>query len=225
MHASRSQLLLTILAGLFLAVAVFIFATFALAPDIAIVYRPLLLTSFVAALFLGLVCVTWLLRGLLRPYNQLIGEAKRAPVAHSGKSQNEAAFILETFQSVITQLQDQQVELQRLSELASQRADSAERFSDRIVASLPTGLIAFDADGQTTIMNGPAQALLRSTRPEGEHFASVLSQVPALAEMVEACLKSGQLVRRAEIETTNGADGTMRLGATVAPIDPSETGS
>src|SRR5262245_60388289 len=225
MQASRMQVLLTVLAGIFLLATVSVFAVFALAPGTAAVYRPFLLLAFVVTLFISPVSIAWLLRGLLRPYSQLIGEAKRAPVAHSGKSQNEAAFILETFQSVITQLQDQQVELQRLSELASQRADSAERFSDRIVASLPTGLIAFDADGQTTIMNGPAQALLRSTRPEGEHFASVLSQVPALAEMVEACLKSGQLVRRAEIETTNGADGTMRLGATVAPIDPSETGS
>ena len=33
-----------------------------------------------------------------------------------------------------------QEELKRLSDQASQRADSAERFSDRIVASMPTGL-------------------------------------------------------------------------------------
>jgi len=44
-----------------------------------------------------------------------------------------------TFQSVIAQLQDQQVELQRLSDQASQRADSAERFSERIVASIAHG--------------------------------------------------------------------------------------
>jgi len=224
MHASRSQLLVTTVAAIFLATAVFIFATFALAPDTAIVYRPFLLTSFVVALFLGLVCVIWLLRGLLRPYNQLIGEARRAPVAHSGKSQNEAAFVLETFQSVIVQLQEQQKELQRLSEVASQRADSAERFSDRIVASLPTGLIAFDAGGHATVMNAPAQALFQSRQKEGEHFASIFSNVPALSEMVQACLTTGRLFRREEIETMNGSDGETRLGATVAPIDPAASG-
>src|SRR5437762_10055349 len=156
MQASRPQILLTVLAALFLAAAALIFATFALAPDTAFIYRPLLLTSLVGALFVGLVCIAWLLRGLLRPYNQLIGEARRAPVAHSGKSQNEAAFVLETFQSVIAQLQEQQAELQRLTEQASQRADSAERFSDRIVASMPTGLIAFDSAGHTTVTNAPA---------------------------------------------------------------------
>jgi signal transduction histidine kinase len=226
MHATRFQIVLTALAAIFLAAAVVIFATFALAPETAVVYRPFLLTSFVVAIFIGLVCITWLLRGLLRPYNQLIGEAKRAPVAHSGKPQNEAAFVLETFQSVIAQLQQQQQELQRLTEQASQRADSAERFSDHIVASMPTGLIAFDARGHVTVINGPARELFKNRKTEGEHFATIFSPVPALAEMVAACLSTGRLFRREEIEATNGTLREARLGATVAPIDPSpESGS
>ena len=225
MHASRLQVLLTVLAGIFLVATVSIFAVFALAPGTAVVYRPLLLTTFVVTLFISLISMAWLLRGLLRPYSQLIGEARRAPVAHSGKTQNEAAFVLETFQSVIAQLQDQQKELQRLSEQASQRADSAERFSDRIVASMPTGLIAFDAGGKTTVMNGPARDLFQSRAGAGEHFRAVFGGVPALAEMIEACLATGRLFRREEIETMNG-EGGVRLGATVAPIDPtSESGS
>ncbi len=226
MHASRLQVLLTVLAGIFLVATVSIFAVFALAPGTAVVYRPILLTSFVVTLFISLVSLAWLLRGLLRPYSQLIGEAKRAPVAHSGKPQNEAAFVLETFQSVIAQLQEQQTELQRLSEQASQRADSAEAFSDRIVASMPTGLIAFDAGGNTTVMNGPARELFQTRARTGAHFSSIFGNVPALAEMIEACLATGRLFRREEIETTNGDNGGVRLGATVAPIDPaSETGT
>jgi signal transduction histidine kinase len=226
MHASRLQVLLTFLAGIFLLGTVLILAVFAVAPGTAVVYRPFLLTAFVLTLFVSMVCIAWLLRGLLRPYSQLVGEAKRAPVAHSGKSQNEAAFVLETFQSVIAQLQEQQKELQRLSEQASQRADSAERFSDRIVASMPTGLIAFDARGHATVMNGPARALFKNEKQAGEHFGAIFSDVPALSEMVETCLATGRLFRREEIETTNSADRATRLGATVAPIDPaSETGS
>jgi len=196
MHASRLQYLLVFLAGIFLLGTVVVVAVLAIAPETALVYRPLLLTTFVVTLFISMVCVAWLLRGLLRPYSQLVGEAKRAPVAHSGKSQNEAAFVLETFQSVIAQLQDQQKELQRLSEQASQRADSAERFSDRIVASMPTGLVAFDAAGSATVMNAPARALFSQEKPEGEHFASIFSNTPALAEMVNACLSTGRVFRK-----------------------------
>lgn len=226
MQASRLQILLTVLAGIFLVTAVAIFATFALAPNTAIVYRPFLLTAFVAALFVGLICITWLLRGLLGPYSQLIGEAKRAPVAHSGKAENEAAFVLETFQSVVAQLQEQQKELQRLSETASQRAASAERFSDRIVASMPTGLIAFDATGNATVINQPAQALFNiSSASTGQHFHRMFADVPSLAEMVQSCLATGRVFRREEIDATNGSGLATKLGATVAPIDPSETGS
>jgi signal transduction histidine kinase len=235
MQASRLQILLTIFAGLFLLGTVVIFAVFALAPGTAVAYRPFLLTAFVVTLFVSLVCIAWLLRGLLRPYSQLVGEARRAPVAHSGKTQNEAAFVLETFQSVIAQLQNQQEELRRLSDQASQRADSAERFSDRIVASMPTALIAFDSAGNATVMNGPARSLFESTRSlsenarspsenigaaSGTHFGEIFSGVPMLAEMVEACLTSGRLFRREEIVATNGSGLSRRLGATVAPIDP-----
>lgn len=205
--------------------AVFIFAVFALAPSAAVVYQPLLLTAFVLTLFVSLVCIAWLLRGLLRPYNQLVGEAERAPVTHSGKPQNEAAFVLETFQSVVAQLQSQQKELERLTAQASQRADSAERFSERIVASMPTGLIAFDLSGNATVANTPAHLLFAGDEGlEGRHFKSIFENVPALADMVQTCLDRGRLFRREEVEVS-GLVNSRRLGATVAPIDPSETGS
>src|SRR5262252_9669880 len=200
MHASRLQVLLTVLAGVFLVGTVSIFAVFALAPGTAVAYRPFLLTTFVVTLFISLLLIAWLLRGLLRPYTQLVGEAKRAPVRHSGKSQNEAAFVLETFQSVIAQLQDQQQELQRLSDQASQRADSAEAFSDRIVASMPTGLLAFDSAGRLTLMNRPAHDLFpRSENVDGQHFTQVLADAPALVELLEKCLSTGRVYRREEI--------------------------
>src|SRR6266446_9088305 len=108
MQVSRLPTWLAIFAGIFLLGTVLIFAIFAVAPGTAVVYRPFLLTAFVVALFVSLVCIAWLLRGLLRPYSQLVGEAKRAPVEHSGTNQNEAEFVLETFQNVIAQLQSQQ---------------------------------------------------------------------------------------------------------------------
>src|SRR2546423_3722918 len=225
MRISRRQLSLTILAGLFLLAAVIIFVLFALAPNTADFYQPFLLTAFIVALFISMVCIAWLLRGILRPYNQLITEAERASVTHSAAPQNEAAFVLETFQSVVAQLQAQRQELERLTAEASQRADSAELFSERIVASMPTGLIAFDLSGKATVANAPAHTLFRNAdKLEGEHFRVIFRDAPELANMVQACLSTGQIFRREEIAAYDGAD-SKRLGATVAPIDPSATGS
>ena len=227
MYASRLQIVLATIAAFFLLGTIAIFVVFAVAPGTALVYRPMLLTGFVVMLFVSMVCVAGLMRGLLRPYSQLIGEAQRAPVAHSGKRQNEAAFVLETFQSVIAQLQEQQQELKRLSDQASQRADSAEAFSDHIVASMPTGLLAFDSAGRLTLMNGPARDLFsRSEGVDGQHFTRVLADAPALIELVGSCLANGRIYRREEIETANGLEPAKRLGATIAPIDPaSEKGA
>src|SRR6185436_14534641 len=227
MYASRLQILLAIVAAFFLLGTVAIFIVFAIAPGTAFVYRPMLLTGFVVTLFVSMVCVASLMRGLLRPYSQLIGEAQRAPVAHSGKRQNEAAFVLETFQSVMAQLQEQQQELKRLSDQASQRADSAEAFSGHIVASMPTGLLAFDAAGRLTLMNGPARDLFQTEENVGrEHFTKILADAPALIRLLERCLSTGSVYRREEIETTNGLGPPKRLGATIAPVDPaSESGA
>src|SRR5258708_35598532 len=126
MQASRPQILFTILAGVFLLGTVMIFAIFALAPDVAVAYRPFLLTSFVVTLFISLVCIAWLLRGLLRPYSQLRGEAKRAPGPHPTKTKTETEFGLETFQSCMTHPHDQPVECTRRGTQATAQQHAAE---------------------------------------------------------------------------------------------------
>ena len=84
MYASRLQIFLTIVAGLFLLGTVAIFAVFALAPGTAVIYRPLLLTGFVVTLFVSLVCVAWLMRGLLRPGS--ISAVKEISPTHETKA-------------------------------------------------------------------------------------------------------------------------------------------
>jgi len=102
MQASRSQIIFTILAGVFLLGTV---------PDLWNLHAGAGCGGGLSPVHALLVCsdvflflwfaFAWLLRGPVGPYNQLVGEAKRAPVAHSSKTQNEAAFVLETFQTVI----------------------------------------------------------------------------------------------------------------------------
>jgi nitrogen fixation/metabolism regulation signal transduction histidine kinase len=180
---------------------------------------PILLSAFVIILIASLLCILFFLRWMLRPYRQLVGEAERAPGVHPLKSQDEAQFVLETFQSIVAQLQSQQKELERLTAQASERAASAERFSDRIVASVPSGLIAFDGNGRTLVINSPGRAILEvDGEVVGQPSKELLRNLPQLAELVETCLQTGTVFRREEIHTAN-PDERKRLGATVAPID------
>lgn len=221
MIRSRFQSGLTMLTGLFLLAALFAILLYALTPETPAARGPILLASFIAILIGSLLCILFLLRWLLRPYHQLLGEAQRAPAAKEPlKSQDEAEFVLETFQSVVAQLQEQRKELEQLSAEARERASSAEKFSERIVASLPSGLIAFDSGGLSMVINTPGRTLLGvDGRALGESYETLLANHVELADMVGDCLKRGTLYRRSEVEARTVDGQLRRLGATIAPIE------
>ncbi|HEY6121239.1 MAG TPA: ATP-binding protein [Pyrinomonadaceae bacterium] len=220
-YGTRFRFGLILLGGLFLVATLFAVFLYTIAPETPAARGPLFLAAILAILIGGLLFILFVLRWLLNPYQQLVGEAERAPVAaHIQKSTDEAAFVLETFQSVVAQLQEQRKELEKLSALAKQRADTAEKFSERIIASVPSGLLAFDATGQSMALNSPAHELIGLDGSAlGQPFGAVLQHHPRLIEMVEQCLETGKLFRREEIETITNEGQVRRLGATVAPID------
>ena len=215
------------LTGLFLLAVLFVILLYALTPETPVARGPILLASFIAILIGGMLCILFLLRWLLRPYQQLVGEAQRASVADQTlKSQDEAEFVLETFQSVVSQLQEQRKELEQLSADARERASSAEKFSERIVASLPSGLIAFDGAGLSMAINAPGRTLLEVDGTAlGESYEQLLGGHVELASMIGDCLQNGTVYRRAEIEAVSSKGQSRTIGATIAPIElPPERG-
>jgi nitrogen fixation/metabolism regulation signal transduction histidine kinase len=215
------------LTGLFLLAVLFAILLYALTPETPAARGPILLASFIAILIGSLLCILFLLRWLLRPYHQLVGEAQRASLTDQMlKSQDEGEFVLETFQSVVAQLQEQRKELEQLSADARERANSAEKFSERIVASLPSGLIAFDAAGRSMAINTPGRTLLEVDGTAlGESYEQLLGEHAELSTMVGDCLKTGTVYRRTELEAVTSNGKLRRLGASVAPIDlPPERG-
>lgn len=221
MTRNRFQSGLTMLTGLFLLAVLFVILLYALTPETAVTRGPILLASFIAILIGGMLCILFLLRWLLRPYQKLVGEAQRASVAEQTlKSQDEAEFVLETFQSVVAQLQEQRKALEQLSADARERASSAEKFSERIVASLPSGLIAFDGAGMSMVINTPGRTLLEVDGTAlGESYEQLLHAHAELSSMIGDCLQNGTLYRRTEIEAMSPNGRLRRLGATVAPIE------
>jgi signal transduction histidine kinase len=226
MTRNRYQFGLTLLTGFFLLATLIAVLFYAVMPATPSTRGPLLLTAFVAILLGMLVCILFFLRWVFRPYRQLVGEAQKAPVqSRAPKSRDEAEFVLETFQSVVAQLQEQRKALEQLSNQASKRADSAERFSERIVASVPSALIAFDGAGHSMAINAPGRALLGVENGTlGQPVGEILQTLPVLAELVEDCLRSGTVYRREEIETMTADRLPRRLGATVAPIELASDG-
>jgi nitrogen fixation/metabolism regulation signal transduction histidine kinase len=221
-YENRVQLVLALVVGLLLVANLFTLTLVAMTPPDRSVRPPVLFAVFTITLLISLPGIFLLPRWLLRPYRQLVGEAERAPVATRPEgARDETEFVLETFQAVVAQLRAQQRELEKLSAQASARAASAEMFNERVVASVPSGLVAFDAHGLATVINPPARALLETDADAtGQHLQTLLCLSPELTNLVERCLLTGELYRREEVAATTGEGRVRRLGVTVAPIDP-----
>jgi PAS domain S-box-containing protein len=221
-YENRVQLVLALVVGLLLVANLFTLTLVAMTPPDRSVRPPVLFAVFTITLLISLPGIFLVPRWLLRPYRQLVGEAERAPVAARPEgARDETEFVLETFQAVVAQLRAQQRELEKLSAQASARAASAEMFNERVVASVPSGLVAFDANGLATVINPPARALLETEADAtGQHLKTLLHLSPELTGMVERCLSTGELYRREEVAATTGEGRMRRLGVTVAPIDP-----
>lgn len=199
-------------------------AWLALLPPQSVPRRLVPLTVLLLTLLLGVLCIAFVPRWLLRPLRSLVAEAERAPVGVAlltGRAPvDEAQFVLETFQAVVSKLQAQQRELESLSRQATARAATAEEFNERIVASVPSGLVAFDDDGLATTINQPARLLLQlDDAAEGRSVAEVLRHAPELHSIVTRCLETGEIYRRAEVAARDAQNRLRCFGVTVAPID------
>lgn len=226
-YENRMQMALGLVIGLLLVANLFTLALVALSPSARAERAPVLFAVFLVTLVVSVPSVLLLPRWLLRPFRQLVDEAERAQLSpNTKKGRDETEFVLETFQGVVAQLRAQQEELERLGAAATRRAVSAEQFSHRVVASLPSGLLAFDSKGRATVANEPARSLLEFERePTGEHYESILARSPELMRLVSDCLLTGATFKREEVESQNGGSRVRRLGVTVAPVAAPSGGS
>jgi two-component system nitrogen regulation sensor histidine kinase GlnL len=185
----------------------------------------------VVALIIGLLLIYFLIRWLLRPYRRMVEAAQGSPVRASA-AKSESEFVVETFQALVQQLQAKETELAQLHELERRRAERSERFSERLIINIPSGLVAVNAKRMITTANKYALHLFNflqpaasledgnqqetQTHPQG--FESFFSSAPALIDMISQCLKTGITFKREEIEIFQ-TDGTLRrLGLSVSPI-------
>src|ERR1044072_8919016 len=163
-HENRMQLALALLVGLLLLANLFTLTLVALSPATRAERAPVLYTVFVLTLVISVPSILLLPRWLLRPYRQLVDEAERAPLSSSARdrARDESEFVLETFQGVVAEPPAKPGGLERRGARAAERAATAEQFSERVVASLPSGLPALNpgrgAPGGPSAPPPPARA-------------------------------------------------------------------
>jgi nitrogen fixation/metabolism regulation signal transduction histidine kinase len=174
----------------------------------------------------------------LRRAVQSRGEAQNSnenPV--TGVARSEADLVVETFHSVIGELQVKGRELERKRIIERDRADRSEQFSESVIAQMPTGLVVVSNASVVTGANPSARDIFSSLpadRAQSVRFQDAFRDAPELVRMVEDCLNEGASFQRHEVEfriQTGAADpghhsahdssapsATRCLGVSVSPL-------
>ena len=187
-------------------------------------------------LVVGVAVAALLLRWLLKPYRRVVEAARHSPVRGSAEL-SESEFVVETFQALITQLQAKEKELAQLHSMERRRAERSERFSERLIANIPSGLVTINSSGQVTSSNGHASALFGSDEiiadqqgasplngkpgPSAIDYRAYFNAAPQLVRFISECLSSGVHFKREEADI-NDVDGRVRrLGLSISPMTDS----
>src|SRR5215471_8581708 len=117
----------------------------------------------ILALVFGLFLIYLLVRWLIRPYRRMVVEAAKISPVRGSAAQSESEFVVETFQKLVEQLHAKEKELEQLHALERRRAERSERFSERLIANLPSGLVTVDSRGMVTSVNGHAMKIFNAS--------------------------------------------------------------
>ena len=203
---------------------------------------PIILYVFsyqIVALVLGIGLIFLLVRWLLRPYNRMVAAARGSPVRPSA-GMSESEVVVDTFQALVEQLHANERELANLHALERQRAEKSERFSERLISNIPSGLVTIGSRGLVTSANIQALKIFgpfgsnsdsdESGAGDGElrelelDCATFFRRAPRMVELVSECLADGSAFRREEVEVIN-PDGRVRhLGLSISPITDTSHG-
>src|SRR5262249_55919114 len=190
------------------------------------------LTYQVLGLALGMGLIVLIVRWLLRPYRRMVEAAHGSPV-HGTAGLSESEFVVETFQALIRQLQVKEKELAELHSIERLRAERSERFSERLIASIPSGLVVVNSAGVVTSPNLHAteifgmSARAREQKTTGDlqpvsiEFSVFFRHAPRMIALISECLSESVSFRREEVDITLPDGRTRHLGFSISPItDP-----
>ncbi len=222
-------LILALLSLIALSLALFSRAGTQLRASPIIIY---LFSYQIIALVLGIGLVFLLIRWLLRPYRRMVEAARVSPV-RATSAMSESEFVAQTFQALIEQLQAKERELAGLHALERNRAERSERFSERLVANIPSGLVTIDSNGLVTSVNAHAMKIFAIVErghgnPKQIQTGELLSPIvdyrsffgssPKMTRIITDCLQEAKTFRREEVEVVVAGGRTRRVGLSVSPI-------
>ena len=161
--------------------------------------------------FMGLTAILAVLVAVLAFAVLRFASAARDSRRHLRGGSMETALLSAALQEAVGKLKAQE-------QANRARAEASEQLSDQIVSSLTSGLLVVSGEGDVRILNPAARRILAlhdAVLPAP--CGALLSEWPALAAVVDECLRTGTPIVRRSVAT--GTDTTpLHLGVTVSPL-------
>lgn len=192
----------------------------------------------VLSVLAALTMAAMLLKITMKPYKQIKSQALAADIARSDNPES-VDFAVETFEKVIAELRAKEQKLQQLYAQQRDRAASLERYTEDVLASMPSGVLSCGTDGVITHFNDSAAKILSINTEDAinHQFAAALRDWPSLRQLLADTLQSrtGRSIPEIEIlaksncsvwlsvtcSLVTDADGAVR-GATLLISDITE---
>jgi signal transduction histidine kinase len=181
--------------------------------------QALLLTTIIAigGTSAGVILLLLYIPRITRPIDEMIAHANE--LGERDTSQEDTAYLIQTFRDTIDRLRSQEDDLKRLHEYEKSRADELELVSATLTRSLTSGFISIDTAGRIVQMNGAAREILgidAAANVGGEPVNALLGD-SALAHLLAPSDARGNAIARQEIEHPT-ARGPITLGVTAVPL-------
>jgi PAS domain S-box-containing protein len=184
----------------------------------------------VSGLSLVLLAILLFFHSLVAPHRRLVAEARSVATELSPDGgapvNDEAQFLLETFQEVVARLKQKEQELLALHRLEKTRADETEALASDIIRSMTTGLVSLDPSGHVVVVNPAAERIfgIDTSNARGRLFHEVFPGSEELGRMVDEALLRGAYQLRGQTRYGLGEGRILHLGVSVIPLlSPQET--
>jgi PAS domain S-box-containing protein len=143
----------------------------------------------------------------------LIG-LRRKNAEEERKKSSEVGFVVDTFHDLVTRLKEKERELEKMKEIAEERASSIGLYNENILQSVPSGVVSFDQQLRITTMNASAERILEMQEQEaaGRSYDEIFG-VP-----LDELIRKRETIERGEIGYLTKSGKRIWLGLSMSPL-------
>ncbi|NRA87686.1 MAG: HAMP domain-containing protein, partial [Rhizobiales bacterium] len=154
----------------------------------ALMYIGIGLTLVLSAIWVGFQVTNQLIRPIRRLINaaQMISNGEFKIVLPIHKNEGDLADLSHSFNDMTKRLTDQRQELIT----ANESIDSRRRFNEAMLSGVSSGVIGLDINHKITLLNRPAEKILRKTSEDAVGF-NIIDIAPDLGSMIEQQFEGG----------------------------------